>query len=388
MKKNTGKPARRLRVLQVVDGFRMGGAENKLWELIERLDHNKYELLLASVGPSGPLRPQFEKLGIEIFDFCRRRAFDPRPFFSLYRLMRERRIDVVQTTLLWADVIGVTAAKLAGVPVILSWETVSHAGDAFHNNLQRRSGYRLAMACADLIVAVSHEVKQSLVQRRGIPAGKIRVIHYGVDLEQFHPNGRDALVEKRREIGLGPESFLIGTVARLEVWKGHRYLIEAFAPLAESFPDAHLVFVGEGTLRPELEAQARALRLAHRVFFLGARQDVAEWLNAIDLFVLPSISEGLPNVLLEAMACCKPVIATRIGGVPELVQSGENGFLVPPGEAAPLREVLRQVLAHRAQLNRLALSGRATVESSFSLQQQVAAFEETFDTLFARKARR
>ncbi|MDZ7267421.1 MAG: glycosyltransferase [candidate division KSB1 bacterium] len=389
MMRHNERQSRRLRVLQVVDGFRMGGAENKLWELIARLDRNKYEILLATVGPSGPLRPRFEKLDIEIFDFCRRWSFDPQPLFRLYRLMKQRRIDIVQTTLFWADVIGAFAAKMAGVPAILSWETVSHEGDPYHNNVQRRSGYRLAMACADLIVAVSHEVKQSLVRRRGIPAGKIRVIHYGVDLEQFHPNGRDTVLAKRRELGIHPESFLLGTVARLEPWKGHRYLIEAFAQLAPQFPDVHLVFVGDGSLRAELEAQAQRLGVRHRIFFLGVRQDVAQWVNAIDLFVLPSLpGEGLPNVLLEAMACRKPVIATRVGGVPELVRPGENGFLVPPGEVAALREVLQQVLRDRSCLAQLGRNARATVENSFTLQQQIAAFEETLDTLFARKSQR
>ncbi len=388
-KMNTDKQPRRLRVLQVVDGFRMGGAENKLWELIERLDRNKYEILLATVGPGGPLRPQFEKLGIEIFDYCRRWAFDPLPFFRLYHLMKERRIDIVQTTLFWADVIGAIAAKMAGVPAILSWETVSHEGDPYHNNLQRRGGYRVAMACADLIVAVSHEVKQSLVRRRGIPASKIRVIHYGVDLEQFHPNGQDSVLARRREIGVSPGSFLIGTVARLEPWKGHRYLVDAFAPLAPQFPDAHLVFVGDGSLRAELQAQVAARQLQNRVFFMGVRSDVAQWVNALDLFVLPSLpGEGLPNVLLEAMACRKPVIATRVGGVPELVKPGENGFLVPPGEVAPLRDALLQVLHDRTRLHQLGRNARATVENSFTLQQQIASFEETLDSLFDRKAQR
>lgn len=386
MKSDT-KKSRRLRVLQVVDGFRMGGAENKLWELIERLDPNKYEIMLATVGPGGPLRPQFEKLGVEIFDFCRRSAFDPMPFFKLYRLMKERRVDLVQTTLFWADVIGATAAKLAGVPAILSWETVSHEGDPYHNNLQRRGGYRLAMSCADLIVAVSHEVKQSLVRRRGIPEEKIRVIHYGVDLEQFHPNGQDARLAKRQEIAVPPDSFMIGIVARLEPWKGHRNFIDAFAQVAAQFPDVNVVCVGEGSLRPELEALAKAKGLQHRIFFMGVRKDVAQWVNAIDLFVLPSLpGEGLPNVLLEAMACRKPVIATQVGGVPELVKDGENGFLVPSGNIAALRTALEQALRDRERLKLLGKNAQATVEKSFSLQQQISSFEETLDSLYARKA--
>ncbi len=374
------------RVLQIVDGFRMGGAENKLWELIQRLDHHKYEIMLANVGPTGPLQAQFEQLGIELFDFRRRWAFDPLPFLKLYRVMRQRRIDIVQTTLFWADFIGATAAKCAGVPVILSWETVSHEGDPYHNNFQRRNGYRLAMKCVDLIIAVSQEVKESLICRRHLPAEKIRVIHYGVDLEQFRPNGRAPRLAKRQEIGAQPEHFLIGIVARLEPWKGHRYFIEAFAEIAPRFPEANVILVGEGSLRSALEQMTREKNLQGRLSFLGVRKDVAQLVNCLDLFVLPSLpGEGLPNVLLEAMACRIPVIATRVGGVPELVRDGQNGYLVPPGDADALRATLVRALSDRARLQEIARAGRATVEENFSLHQQIATFEQTYDELYTRR---
>jgi glycosyltransferase involved in cell wall biosynthesis len=380
----TGAP--RLRVLQIVDGFRMGGAENKLCELIQRLDRNKYEIMLANVGPTGPLQAHFEQLGIELFDFRRCWAFDPWPFAKLYRLMQQRRIDIVQTTLFWADFIGAMAAKLARVPVILSWETVSHEGDPYHNNFQRRNGYRLAMKCVDLIIAVSHEVKESLIRRRHIPAEKIRVIHYGVDFAQFHPNGRDIVLAKRQEIGVQPGHFLIGIVARLEPWKGHRYFVEAFAEIALQFPEARVILVGEGSLRGELEQMTREKGLQGRLSFLGVRKDVAQLVNCLDLFVLPSLpGEGLPNVLLEAMACRIPVIATRVGGVPELVRDGQNGYLVPPGDAEALRTAFVQALSNRTRLQEIARAGRATVEEKFSLSQQIATFERTYDELYTRK---
>ena len=382
----SGRP--RLRILQIVDGFRMGGAENKLRELIERLDHSKYEIMLANVGPTGPLQESFERLGVEMFDFRRRTAFDPLPFLKLSRLMRQRRIDIVQTTLFWADFIGATAAKFAAVPVILSWETVSHEGDPYHNNFQRRNGYRLAMNCADRIIAVSREVKESLVRRRGIPEEKIQVIYYGVDLEQFRPKGRDSVLAKRREIGVRHEDFLIGIVARLEPWKGHRYFIDAFAEVAPRFPDARVILVGEGSLRGELETMARQKNLQERILFLGVRQDVAQLVSCLDLFVLPSLpGEGLPNVLLEAMACGKPVIATQVGGVPELVHDNQNGYLAPPGNASALGETLANALSNRARLQQLALAGKSEVEENFSLDRQIAAFQKTFDELYRQKTK-
>lgn len=376
---------RRLRVLQIVDGFRMGGAENKLVELIAHLNKEKFDVTLANVGPAGALENKFSQLGVEIFHCPRRFAFDPAPVWQLSRLMRQREIDVVQTTLLWADLVGPIAAALAKVPVVLSWETVSHEGDPFHNNFQRRVGYQWAMKGVDVIVPVSEEIKRSLIRRRKIPAEKIRVIHYGVDLKKFCFSGRAVMLAKRAEVGATAETILFGVVARLEPPKGHRYLLAAFPEVIKKYPQVHLLLIGDGALRAELEAQTLALGLQSHVTFLGARHDVSELLNALDFFILPSVSEGLPNVLLEAMACAKPVMATDVGGIPEVVRHGENGYLVPPGETPALQNMILQSLAERAQWSELAQRGRKTVETSFSLEYQMSQFEALYTEFFLRK---
>ena len=151
---------KKIKILQVVDGYRMGGAENKLLELIDRLDRSKYEIYLANVGPEGPLKSQFEALDVEIHEFPRQGAFDVCVIRILRTLIREKDIQIVQNTLFWADMVGSIAAKLAGVRLILSWETVSHEGDPYHAQLQRRLGYRFMAKLTNLIVAVSHEVKE------------------------------------------------------------------------------------------------------------------------------------------------------------------------------------------------------------------------------------
>ncbi|MGH7598330.1 MAG: glycosyltransferase [bacterium] len=377
---------RRLRILQIVDGFRMGGAENKLWELIERLDTKKYEIVLANVGPTGPLQSRFEKLGVEMFHFPRRFSFDPLPLLQLRRMIRSRQIDVIQTTLLWADIIGGFAAWLSGVPAMISWETVTHNGDPYHNNFQRRFGYEWAMKHCDLIVAVSREVGDSVQQQRRISPQKIRVIHYGVDLQKFFPRDKKAKLAKRRELGISAQDLLVAIVARLEPLKGHRYFIEAFAPLVKQFPQVQAIFVGDGSLRHELEQQTQQLGLGSHIKFLGVRQDVSDILSAIDLLVLPALGgEGLPNVLLEGMACAKPVIATRVGGVPELVREGENGCLVPPEDVPALQKALAHAIADRQRLSRMAAAARRIVENEFSLRLQVSRFEEIFDRLATEK---
>jgi len=371
----------RKRILQIVDGYRMGGAENKLMELIASLDKKKYEILLANIGPVGPLKCQFEKLGIKIYDFPRKWRFDPIPLLQLYKLIRYHKIEIVQTTLFWADFIGTLAAKAAGSPLILSWETVSHEGDPYHNNFQRQDGYRLLAKLNHMIVAVSNEVKTSLIRRRGVDPDKIRVIHYGVDLKAFHPNGKEIRTALRSQFNIESNVFLIGIVARLESWKGHKYFIEAFSDIAPRLPNVKTILIGDGSLRPELERLSEEKNLQDCLYFLGIRDDIPALLNCIDLLVLPSLpGEGFPNVLLEAMACGKPVIATKVGGVPELVRNGYNGYIVKAGDVDELKSALLKAVGDDAQIRQMAKNALQTVQKDFSLEKQIKGFEEIYDS--------
>ena len=374
----------KIKILQIVDGFRMGGAENKLWELVERLDPAKYQNLIANVGPAGPLEERFLKLGVPVFQCQRRHRFDLTPFRQIHKIVKARRIDIVQTTLFWADFVGTLAARAAGAPVVISWETVSHEDNPYHHPWQRRAGYRLAMHFADKVVAVSHEIKQSLIRRRGLHPDKIEVIHYGVDLEKFHPNEK---ANKRNELGFTDGEIAIAIVARLEEVKGHRYYLEAFSKAASKHPNVSTILVGDGSCRPALEKMAQEAGLNGRLRFLGIRHDISEILNAVDLLVLPAIAgEGLPNVVLEAMACGKPVIATAVGGTSEAVRHGENGFVVSPKDIAAMQNALNELLSNRAKISQFGKNSRAIAEKEFSLQKQIADFENLYEDLYHRKA--
>ncbi|KAA3657349.1 MAG: glycosyltransferase [Calditrichaeota bacterium] len=376
--------AEKIRVLQIVDGFRMGGAENKLWELVEHLDTNRFESFVANVGPSGPLEDRFKSINVPVFDCSRKHRFDAGPIFKLKKVMQENKIDVVQNTLFWADVVGSIAARMAKIPVVISWETVTHEGNPYHAQLQRRLGYQLAMKMTDCVAAVSHEIKQSLQKRRNLPADMIEVIHYGVDLEKFSPNGStDA---KRKELGFDKNSVAIVIVARLEKVKGHRYFIDAFARIAAKHPHASVIFVGDGAERTMLEDMVEKASLQSQIRFMGIRRDVAEVLNAVDFFVLPSIAgEGLPNVVLEAMACSKPVVAADVGGTAEAVNDGKNGFVFPPKDIDKMAAALEKLITDRKLLKTFSQNSRSIAENEFSLQKEINAFQELYKRLLDKK---
>ncbi|MFQ6114781.1 MAG: glycosyltransferase [bacterium] len=374
----------KIKILQIVDGFRMGGAENKLWELIGHLDRDKFQSMVANVGPSGPLENRFVDLGLPVVQCQRKHSFDISPLFKLRKIMIEHQIDIVQTTLFWADFIGIVAAKMARVPVIISWETVTHDRDPYHYKWQRRAGYKIATQFVDRIVAVSNEIKESLIRRRGLPEELIHVIHYGVDLEKFFPNGTS--VALRQELGFRDGEVTLAVIARLEKVKGHQYFIQAFHQLAQRHRNVSTIFVGSGSELGNLENMVHEAGLDGRIRFLGIRKDVSEILNAIDILVLPSIAgEGLPNVVLEAMACGKPVIATTVGGTGEAIRHGENGFLVPPGDVTALEKAIEKIISERDKIPWYGNRARSIAEHEFSLQKQITSFENLYNSLYQHK---
>ena len=374
----------KIKILQVVDGFRMGGAENKLWELVERLNPDKFQSMVANVGPSGPLENCFLELDLPVFQCQRRHRFDINPLLKLRNIIMEYQVDIVQTTLFWADIIGTVVAKLAKVPVVLSWETVTHDGNPYHYKWQRRAGYWFAMHFVDRVVAVSNEIKESLIRCRGLSEDMIQVIHYGVDLEKFFPNGTSS--QFKEKLGFNNGEVAIAIIARLEEVKGHKYFIQAFRRLAQKYQEVSTIFVGIGSQLVYLENMVHEAGLDGRIRFLGIRKDITEILNAIDIFVLPSIAgEGLPNVVLEAMACGKPVIATTVGGTAEAIKHGENGFLVLPRDVTALAAALDTILSETEKIPWYGHNARTIAENEFSLQKQISSFENLYNSLYQQK---
>ena len=369
----------RINILHIIDGFRMGGAENKLCELIEKTDQKKFQIALVNVGPMGPLENKFKNLNVKIFDLQRKYRFDLLPFIKLYHIIKTLKIDIIQTTLFWADFIGAFVGKIARVKTVISWETVTHSGKYYHNNLQRKYGYRFAMNFCDKIIAVSAQVKQSLKQYPGLNSQKVKIIHYGVDLEKFKPLPEKNRIQKRKEINLPENAFVILVVGRLEPQKGHKNLIKAVDPLIKENKNLFVLLVGEGSQQSDLEKQIRESGLNENIRLLGRRDDICNILNSVDLFCLPSIAgEGLPNAILEAMACGVPTVATDVGGSSEIVTNGFNGFIVSPNSSNQLHSAILKLVNDASLLKNQSKIARERVVRDFSLRKQIEDFQNLY----------
>ncbi len=303
------------------------------------------------------------------------------------RIFRWRRVDLLHTVDADAEGVGL-AARLAGVPRVVGTLRLdgSHRAPGPGGDLGRRLLDRLGGFCLDRAIAPTDAAGLVASRRGRIARGRIETIRKGVDLGAFRRLRAPA--EARAALGLaGIEGPVVGAVGRLEASKGVADLIDAAAWLGGTLPGLALVIVGEGSLRPDLEARALRLGIAARVHFLGHRADVATAYEAFDAYALPSIADDLPASLLEAMACSLPCIGTRVGGVPEAILDGVTGFLVPPADPRSLALAIRRVLEPGGRAEALGRAARGRVEGHFDEAEMVRRTVAVYRDLIARSPR-
>ena len=306
-------------------------------------------------------------------------------FLKIYRLLRREGFDLVHTHTSKAGILGRVAARLAGVPHIVH----TPHGQAFNGYAGRAMTTlfvlleRWAATFTDRIIGLTdREIRDNLERRIGEPEQFVN-IPSGIDLERFETSEREA-GNVKASLGLSPSVRLIGSVGRLEPIKGHAYLLDAFAILAPRFPDLHLALVGDGELLPELRSRAENAGLTDRVLFLGWREDVPALLHAFDLFVFPSLSEGMGRALVEAMAAGLPVVATKAASIPEVLADGEAGYLVEPSSGASLAAGIEKVLLDRELQSRLVKAGRERARD-YSVEAMLQKIEAVYQEVLGNK---
>ncbi len=367
-------------VVHFTDTHAFGGAERMLLTLAGGLAQRRWRcVLLYHPGPGTvELSEQAQALGIETLRVARpSRRRDLSHLRRLVQLLARSRPSVFHAHLAWPlrCSYGLVAAALARRPaVIATQQLLSTSGVG-----RRRLAQRLIGSCVDRYIAVSEAMARAL--RATLPARKVQVIHNAVPLDGAAV-GRASL---RASLSATPDRPFVLTAARLHPQKGLTHLLAA----AACVPGAVFLLAGDGPQRGALEAETRRLGIAQRVVFLGHRPDVPELLRCCDLFVLPSLFEGLPVSVLEAMAAARPVIATAIGGTDEAVVHGETGLLVQPGDHVALATAIKLLLADRDLADRLGMAGRARVERKFSAEAMVDRVTLLYDeVLGAREERR
>jgi len=380
----------KIKVFQVLSGVATwGGGGTVVLSLTKELLRLGCEVTVLCLGDFAG--EQFAKAGAKVVSsrYWRREInlpFDLLALYELFRLCRRERFDIVHTHTSKGGFLGRIAARLAGVPTVIHTvhgfafhEFTPGPVAAFYTLLERLAGH-----FCDLVICVNDEDRQTAIRRRIVAPDKIVTIHNGIDMDRFAGVRGDSV---RRELALGDGSVLIGTVGRLAPQKGFAYLLQAIPLVLREHPETHFAFAGDGPLEAELKGLATELGVSERCHFLGFRRDIPEVLAACDIFVLPSLWEGLSITLLEAMAAGKPIVATDIKGNREVITDEVNGLLVRPKDSVELARAIIELIEDRERARLLGERARRTVERHFNERAMLEKTLQAYATAMARSAK-
>ncbi len=365
------------RIVYMAHALQIGGAEEMLLNLVRRLPRVEFEPRVCCIHEAGPIGEEIRRTGtpVDVLGLIPGLRH-PSSVDAIRRYLRRLKPDIVHTFLLTASLYGRMAASLARVPVIVGSEV-----NVYERKRRRHIWLeRALMASTDCVVVSAQSVREFYVRQIHAAPTKVEVIYNAVDWDQLHTTmPRD---DMRRSLGLTPDALVMGTIARLTEQKGHRYLFDAVAQTA-TLKDVHLLVIGGGHLEGELKRHAEAVGINSRVHFVGPRRDLGDLLSAMDIFVLPSLWEGLPLSLVLAMGAGLPVVSTTVAGVPEVVDTERTGLLVASGDAAALGQALGRLATDAELRDRIGAAGRAAVLPRFGAEAYVNATTRLYRRLLA-----
>jgi len=367
------------RVLALTVGLGLGGTERLLLLVAPRLRALGFDVRVGALKGDGPLRGDLERAGVPCVRFGARHRGDLGALLRLGRYLRRERIDVLHAHLFYANVVARIVGRMAGVPVVLA----SHHDTDVWMGPHHRLLERLTAPLSDRVLACSEAVRRYALERHRLSPGRVLTLRNAIDAGAV-PSGPDARDRARAMLGAGPHDRVAGTLGRLhEPKKGLRVFLAAAARVAAADPRARFVLVGDGPARSELERLAASLGIADRVRFLGERADAASLLPGFDVLVQPSLWEGFGLSVLEGMAAGVPVVATCVGGLPEVVRDGLDGVLVPPSDAPRLAAAITALLADDGRAARLGAAGLLRARGEFHVDRLVAETASVYRTLLA-----
>jgi glycosyltransferase involved in cell wall biosynthesis len=345
-------------------------------------DRGRYQMFFGTLQPMAPwLRTYMEGQGVECFSCdCQGRASYPLGLFRLIRFLRRQRIDILHTHLFEPSVIGLQAGVIARVPTRVM---TRHYSD-YHTRIRKKWHVRLDQLCTRLahgVIAVSQHTAEHMMTIEGAPPGKIHTALNGIDFDRVQVSSPET-PKKLREALAPNDQYVVLMVGRLHPEKGYQYLFEAMAKLKGRLDrPVRLLIAGTGPLEDSYRQMVQILGCADVVEFLGFRKDIADLMASVDLVVLPSVAEAFGLVLTEALYLGTPVVATRTGGIPEIVTDGVDGVLVPPADSQALSDALATLLGDPERRKRMAGAGRQKVQDRFSFLGMVRAYEQFYQTL-------
>ena len=371
MFKNMHLLNKKIPILFITSNLGIGGLERVVVQLCIQLDKNLFTPAVCCIHFKGELAGELENQGIRIYNLnCRKPDYFA--FKKIIAVIEEFKPLIVHTHNINASIDGTIASIIKKIPVKIHTD---HAR-RFPDKLRYMLAERIVSYFVIKFITVSEETKQNLIRFEKISPKKIKVIHNGIGPIELRTKSQNELT--RKELGLTQFQYIIGTVVRLEMQKGLIYLIRAFPEILKTFPDSCLLITGQGSQYETLRMEARTLGIEKNVKLTGPKLEICQIFNILDIYVLPSVWEGLPMSLLEAMSSQRPIVATRVGGIPQAITDGESGILVPPASSSSLALAICTLLKDSSLRTRLALKARQRFEMEFTMTRMIQAHQSIY----------
>jgi len=363
----------RINVVEVLATGGNGGAQESMFNLLSGIDRTRYDVCVVALSNGSSVR-RLQRAGISTMVIDE--PDDAIAVGALAAHLARIQPDVVHNHMYRAEIVGTKAALALEAAGYARPYVVSTVHSSRVRSIEDRDALRALTPSIDRLIAVSESIVRKIADERGSSA-PVSLIYNGVDLERY--DHQEPCCTLREEYSMVADAQIVGIVARLEPEKGHATLLEAWPLVLRSCPDAYLLVVGEGSRCDALREQAESLGVAHRVIFTGRREDVPAVTAALDVAVLPSYREAQGLSILEAMALGRPVVASDVGGIPEMIVDGVSGLLVPPHEPAPLAAAIVRLLRDHQLADMIGRAGHDLVHGRFCLEQMIAAVEDIYE---------
>jgi glycosyltransferase involved in cell wall biosynthesis len=370
-----------MKILQLISSYGFFGSENVLLELSRELKSLHIENIIGvfenAHNPHTEVAQYAGENNLHTKIFRCNGKIDLKTFHEMKEFIRENEVSIIHAHGYKSNIYGFLTAQVLKKPI------VSTCHNWIADDRKTRAYYCLektVLRWFDKVIAVSEDIKDEL-RRKGVSEDNMTLIHNGINIHKYSAVSKTV----RSELHIGEKTKVIGTVARLTAEKGLSYLLQAFKAMLSPFPDSVCVIVGDGPLRTELTRRAVELGIGDKVIFTGKRSDLPQIYSTMDIFVLPSLKEGLPMVILEAMASRKPIIATNVGAVPRAVKNGREGILVNPGNVGELSEAIIALAKDGALSEKLAQNAYRKVVGQFSSETMCSRYVETYEEILQRK---
>lgn len=358
-------------ILHFIGSLEVGGTENMLLAYLKSTKSKELRHIVCTIYPRGPLQEEFRKAGIEVISLgLGSKLAYPLAFIKFSGVVKKTNPDIVHSYLLQENLVARVVCKLMGKRLICGKRDTDRGKPFWKVWLDR-----LTLPLAGLNISNSIAGKKELISY-GVPVNRVIAIPNGKDISPF--NIALSKKEAKERLGFKEHNVLLGCVARLYKFKGHEYLIRAMPEILAKNSNAGLLVVGEGEMRPKLEALVKELRLGGTVNFLGERKDVPEILNGLDIFILPSLREGMPGALMEAMASGLPVVATDIDGNNELVDGEKNGILIPPADSGAISKAVLSLLGDRKRMESIGRMARKEIEDNYIIGKMAESLDKAY----------